>query len=296
VLARLLRKALLFQILLGALVGYWLAPSGASVWVVCLSAAIATPVMTALLAAFFTAVRSNPHEGALAWWRALLGETVATIKIFQLRQPVAHPTPGWLPPIKGALDRVPVLLVHGYMCNHRVWDDVASALRANGHAVLAINLEPLFTSIDAYVPVIEKAVEQLIHQSGIRQVALVGHSMGGLAIRAWMRAKGIHRVARVITLGTPHAGTMVGPAVKTPNYLQMRWQSTWLEQLAASELPVARSLMRIALTTHDNIVFPQRAQTLPGAQVTVFEGIGHLQLCTHPSVVHWLTTQLSDLH
>ena len=29
--------------------------------------------------------------------------------------------------------------MHGYLCNHRLWDDVVRALRAQGHAVLAIN-------------------------------------------------------------------------------------------------------------------------------------------------------------
>jgi hypothetical protein len=118
--------------------------------------------------------------------------------------------------------------------------------------------------------------------------------MGGLAIRAWMRANGTERVARVITLGTPHAGTRLAKGSSTLNGRQMMWNSAWLAALAASESPPTRDLMRIAITPQDNIVCPQRLQTLPGIQPTVFEGIGHLQMCNHPPVIAWLVTQLTD--
>jgi triacylglycerol esterase/lipase EstA (alpha/beta hydrolase family) len=187
-----------------------------------------------------------------------------------------------------------VVLVHGYLCNHRLWDDVAAALRAQGHSVVAVNLEPLFCSIDDYAPVIEDAVKTLIQHTGQPQVGLVGHSMGGLAIRAWMRAHGTQRVARVITLGTPHAGTRQAKASSTLNGQQMMWNSDWLAALAASESPQKRNLIRIAITPQDNIVCPQRLQTLAGIEPTVFEGIGHLQMCNHRPVIAWLLAQLND--
>ena len=121
-----------------------------------------------------------------------------------------------------------MVLVHGYLCNHRIWDDVAADLRAQGHAVFAVNLEPVFSSIDHYAPIIEDAVRALLQRTGEKQVALVGHSMGGLAIRAWMRAYGTDHVARVLTLGTPHAGTKLARGATTTNGKQMLWQSQWL--------------------------------------------------------------------
>ena len=62
----------------------------------------------------------------------------------------------------------------------------------------------------------------------------------------------------------------------------------WLQDLAASESPATRALLRIALTPQDNIVYPQREQVLPGAPVTVFDGLGHLQLCLAPAVIAWV--------
>jgi hypothetical protein len=69
-----------------------------------------------------------------------------------------------LPPTAPAT-KVPVLLIHGYCCNHGVWRDVEARLQALGHTVLAINLEPLFCSIDDYVPQVEQAVAQLRAQT-----------------------------------------------------------------------------------------------------------------------------------
>jgi pimeloyl-ACP methyl ester carboxylesterase len=123
-------------------------------------------------------------------------------------------------------------------------------------------------------------------------VVLVGHSMGGLAIRAWMRAFGTEKVARVITLGTPHQGTQVPQWFRTPNVRQMAWHSTWLSELSQSETPAHRQLMHLALTHHDNIVHPQREQTLDGVQVTEFIGIGHLQMCIDDDVIRWLVQRV----
>jgi len=159
--------------------------------------------------------------------------------------------------------------------------------------VLAIHLEPVFTSIDDYAPLLEQAVQTLLRSTGQNKLALVGHSMGGLAIRAWLRRFGADHAARVITLGTPHVGTKINAMLATPNALQMAWQSAWLQELAASESAATRNLFCIGLSAQDNIVFPQRAQTLQGVTPTVFQGMGHLQLCTSPEVRQWVCQQLA---
>jgi pimeloyl-ACP methyl ester carboxylesterase len=292
-LARLLRFVILGQCLTGFGLGYlffrfgngpaWCMPLWAALW----------PVLTMFLVDVFTAVESNARESAAQWWKSLLGEFWAGITIFLLRQPWTTQPPSVLSAI-GPAARVPVVLVHGYLCNHRIWDDVANDLRAQGHAVFAVNLEPVFASIDNYVPIVEAAVSDLCRQTGVNRVALIGHSMGGLAIRAWMRDCGVQKVARVLTLGTPHAGTRVEPNAGTANGLQMRWQSPWLAKLLARENAEARALIRIALTPQDNIVFPQRAQVLPGLVPVAFDGIGHLQMCLNPSVRAWILEQLKD--
>jgi triacylglycerol esterase/lipase EstA (alpha/beta hydrolase family) len=280
--------------LLGAALGYWLGHASPWPWAVMVLCAAAVPVGVMKLVTLYSALKSRAAEPVHLWWRSLWGETVAGVVIFVLRQPWTFKKPGVLPPTGGAT-KIPVVLVHGFLCNHRIWDDVSDALRKQGHTVIAINLEPLFTSIDRYAPLVEDAVEALCRATSAKQVALVGHSMGGIAIRAWMRAHGTQRCARAITLGTPHQGTEIAENYGfAPNGLQMQWHSPWLTALAASESEATRQLFSIALSPQDNIVFPQRAQTLPNATVKVFDGLGHLQLCLAPNVITWVTQQLDE--
>lgn len=294
-LAQLLRRMLLAQFLIGAGLGYLLSRyAGGSIgWVGAL--AVLLPLWTTVFAHIFTAVKSRAAaEPANQWWRSVWGEIGAGIRIFILRQPWATRPPVYLAATGGSA-HVPVVLVHGYVCNHRIWDDTIVALRAHGHPVLAVDLEPLFTSIEKYVPMVDAAVSELRRQTGADQVALLGHSMGGLAIRAWMRAHGTDQVAKVLTLGTPHAGTYIARGTRTPNGLQMVWRSKWLARLATQESDATRALMRIAITAQDNIVYPQRHQVLPGVPSTVFEGMGHLQMCLEKPVIDWVLEQLSTL-
>lgn len=301
-LAQLLRFLIGGQMLAGAALGHWLGAASVGLWGLVLGAfALPLLILTLITLASMLMSRAS-QEPAAMWWSALWGEWLAGVRIFLLRQPWTVAPPKVLP-ATAPQARLPVVLVHGYLCNHRIWDDMAQALRAQGHAVHAVNLEPVFASIDDYAPIVDAAVQALAAHSGQPRVALVGHSMGGLAIRAWMRANlRAHgeaavraQVAGVLTLGTPHVGTQLAKGATTPNGRQMLWKSDWLAQLTAQEPPALRRLLRIAITPQDNIVCPQRAQTLPDIQPVVFDGIGHLQMCTHPPLITWVAAQLAAL-
>ena len=291
-LATFLRRLFFWQSLGFAAISVWLV--GVWQWQAwwLLAAWLALPL---LMVAAWTAkltLRSRPQgAGGWVWWRAIAGESWAIYRLFIGSMPWVRSASQLRIP-NAPSSCLPVLLIHGYCCNYGVWRDVAPRLQALGHTVLAINLEPLFCSIDDYAPQVEQAVAQLRAQTGQHRVALVGHSMGGLVIRAWMRALGDTQVAVAVTLGSPHQGTQITPHAKLPNARQMVWANDWLQALQDSESPQRRALLRIALTEQDAIVFPQSAQTLPGVDTQVFNGIGHLQLCTDARVFDWLAAQL----
>jgi pimeloyl-ACP methyl ester carboxylesterase len=299
-LARLLRFTYLVQVLTGALIGTWgaveLAPrwGAASLGLIALGG-VGWVVFWHAVIIGMSMLQSRAAGPLQPWLKAVWGEFRAALLIFGLRMPWTTTQPD-LVRYTGSSERgqkaLPVLLVHGFLCNHGVWDKVARALRQSGHPVLAIDLEPLFTSIDDYAPLIERAVATLRAKTGAPKVVLVGHSMGGLAIRAWLRKHGSRHAAKIITLGTPHQGTQASQWVTTPNGAQMKWRSAWLSELGQSETPAKRQLMQLALTRHDNIVHPQREQVLDGAAVTEFSGIGHLQMCLDDGVIAWLLAQV----
>ena len=296
-LSRLLRAMLLSQLLLGAGLGWLIArQTGATLWIMVPIVLLMQPVVS-FGVILTTAIKSySPGTNGL-WLRSVFFEYAACLRVYMFHLPWAFAPPKVrLPPtsLSRSAPRIPVVLVHGYICNHRVWDVMARRLLNAGHPVLGVDLEPLFTSIDQYASVIDKAVMTLCQQTGSKKVALIGHSMGGLAIRAWMRHNGTAQVAQVVTLGTPHAGTKIDRHPRTPNGQQMLWRSAWLQELAAHETDSTRRLMHIALTPHDNIVYPQREQSVKGVAATVFDGLGHLELCLNEAVIDWVLQQLDN--
>ena len=160
-----------------------------------------------------------------------------------------------------------------------------SLLREQGCPYVAVNLEPLFGSIDAYAPIIDEAVGRLAVATGQPPV-LVGHSMGGLAIRAWMGHAGADsRIHHVITIGSPHQGTWLGQFSHAVNGRQMRLQSRWLTQLAAKEPPERYGRFTCWYSTCDNIVMPAATATLPGADNRLIAGVGHVELADQPEIL-----------
>ena len=190
---------------------------------------------------------------------------------------------------------VPVLLVHGYGCNSGYWAHLVPLLDREGISHAGVDLEPVAGSIDDYAPLLEERVQALCAATGAARIAIVAHSMGGLAARAWMRRYGSARVARVITLGTPHHGTALARFGPGANAVQMRREGPWLRDLAASEGPDVRARIVSIYTHHDNIVAPQDSSVLPGARNIAFGGVGHVALGSNPRVLAEVLQLLREL-
>ncbi|MGB7303827.1 MAG: alpha/beta fold hydrolase [Burkholderiaceae bacterium] len=180
--------------------------------------------------------------------------------------------------------KTPVVLLHGYTCNRAVWRPFASWLAGQGYAITAPNLEPLTESIDLLTGQIDAAVNDLKNQTGASQVALIGHSMGGVAIRAYLRDYGSASISRVITVGSPHQGTWLARIAFTPLARELNLNSEWLRKLAATESDQTGQLFSTIVSTDDNIIAPASIQTLPGSKVVFFRGLGHVDLIYRLSV------------
>jgi pimeloyl-ACP methyl ester carboxylesterase len=196
----------------------------------------------------------------------------------------------------------PVLLLHGYGCNSGYWSRLMPLLDASRISYAALDLAPMGGDIDGYVPMVEQAARELLAATGAPQLAIVAHSMGGLVARAWMRAHGPARVARIITLGTPHHGTSLAERAPGANARQMRRSAgpqgaagDWLQALGASEDARARALVTSIYTHHDNIVAPQTSSHLPGARNIEFGGIGHVALGSNPRILARVMQELGAL-
>jgi CheY-like chemotaxis protein len=163
----------------------------------------------------------------------------------------------------------------------------------------SVDLEPVGGPIDGYVPALQAAVEELCAATGATQVAIVAHSMGGLVARAWMRAHGSARVARLITLGTPHHGTSLANFGPGANAAQMRRAkgaaNDWLRELGAGEDAARRALITSIFSHHDNIVSPQTSSVLEGARNIALGGVGHVALGCNGRVLDTVMEELGAL-
>jgi triacylglycerol lipase len=222
-----------------------------------------------------------------AWW----GEFWTAPLVFCWRQPFrSHAVADWLSEPSAPATPRGVVLVHGFVCNRGLWNPWMKRLRAEGVPYVALNLEPIFASLDAYPSCIEAAVRRVEVATG-RAPVIVAHSMGGLAVRAWLsRCAAEHRVHRVVTIGTPHRGTWLGRYAFTRNGIEMRLDSPWQRELAALELhrqgldPHCASRFTCFYSHCDNVVFPASTATLPGADNRHVAGSAHVHLAFEPAV------------
>jgi len=223
------------------------------------------------------APRASVAQLAQAWW----SEVRAAPTVFCWRQPFqSQRWPDNLP--ADAAGRRGVLLVHGFVCNRGLWNPWLQRLTAAGVPVMAVNVEPVFGSIDDGGYAIEEAMCRLEACTGLAPVVAC-HSMGGLTLRRWWAEQGDDaRVHHVITLGTPHQGTWLARFATSRNARQMQQGSAWLATLAARE-PAGRSQRFTCFYSHcDNIVFPPSTATLPGADNQHLPAVAHVHMADHP--------------
>ena len=223
----------------------------------------------------------GPRPAPLQLISAWLGEVLAAPQVFCWQQPFrSHACPDNLR--KDPEGRRGVLLVHGFVCNRGIWNHWMQRLCKLGVVHVAVNLEPIFGSIDEYRSTIEQAVTRLEQCTGLAPV-VVAHSMGGLAFRAWCRdSENANRFHHAITIATPHQGTWLARFALTPNARQMQRHSKWLTELARQEPATLAARCTCFYGNCDNIVFPPRVATLPGADNRHLAGVAHVHMVSHP--------------
>lgn len=226
----------------------------------------------------------RPTTGQMV--RAWFASTWLNAVVFGWWQPFRWSAiPDRLPASPAAPPRRGVVLVHGFVCNRGFWTPWLKLLRDRGVPFIAVNLEPAFGSIDDYPPIIEDAVQRMTQATGMPPL-LVCHSMGGVAVRAWLRrASAARRVHHVVTIGSPHRGTWIGRFSRAANGRQLRLGNPWIEELGKVVPAGAGAPFTCWYSNCDNMVFPVSTGTLPGADNRLIPGAGHLALAYRPEVI-----------
>lgn len=284
--ANVLRLWLAAAFAVGTLTAAWLLPGEARGWAWAGGVALPLGFIAVVLAfEFLLAALFDPRTPRASAARVLAvwaHEVCVSWRMFVFEQPFRADFPE--PKLERDPHRPAVLLVHGYLCNRAVWRPLLQS-RVLAHCnVATMNLEPVFGSIDAYADRIAAAVDRLRAACGAARVILIGHSMGGVAIRAYLRRHGDAHVARVITIASPHGGTLLGRLGHGVNARQMARSSAYMAALEAALTPAMRAKFVCLATRDDNMIIPRTSPLLPGARHLVFDRVGHLAMVVDPRV------------
>lgn len=194
----------------------------------------------------------------------------------------------------------PILLVHGVVDNRSIFAVLRRALRRRGfRRVIGINYSPLTRDVRLAATQLAIRVERLCEETGFERIHVIGHSMGGLIARYYVqRLGGDARVHTLVTLGTPHAGTL--PAHLVPHRLarQLRPGSDLVQELAQ---PAAgcRTRFLAVWSDLDQLMVPKHAARVDhpdlDARNVLVRGVGHMSLPIHRRTVQEIATTLAQL-
>lgn len=220
--------------------------------------------------------------GPVACARLFLGEAFAVALSWPLlvlhRLLIRDPPPAPAP--------LPLLLVHGVIVNDGVWLALRRYLSRRGLGpVYTINYGPPLAGIEHFAGQLQARIDAICTVTGAARVTLIAHSMGGLVARAYLRRFGASRVAKLITIGTPHHGSMLAWTFAGCCLAQMRPGNRWLADLNAGEGSTPASPMLSIWSRHDSMVAPQASAELACARNVALSGVGHNALLLDQRVI-----------
>ncbi|SHN82901.1 alpha/beta hydrolase fold [Geodermatophilus obscurus] len=213
--------------------------------------------------------------------------------------------PGEQPPAVRALfaadplaARVPVVLVHGLIDNHSIFAVMRRSLRRRGFtSVCSWNYSPLLADVARGAADLGRHLQRICEQTGYERVHVVGHSLGGLLARYHVqRQGGDQHVESLVTLGTPHQGSLLAHLLPTPLVRQLRPGSAVLRELA-EPAPGVRTPLTAVYSDLDQVVVPTSAGRCdhPDLQArnVLVRGVGHMSLPFHRTVLDEVATTLA---
>ncbi|MBC8022140.1 MAG: alpha/beta fold hydrolase [Burkholderiales bacterium] len=192
--------------------------------------------------------------------------------------------------------RIPIVMVHGYFSNRGYFGPLVTAMEARGVGpVFAPNFVAAFATIEDFVGQLAGEIERITQATGQPHVILVCHSMGGLAARAYICAHGAARVKKLITIASPHNGTIHARFAAGANGKQMMRASEFLAELCRKEGERGPECGVTSIySPHDNLVAPQDTSRLPWARNIAIPGRGHVDILASDRLASILLKELRE--
>lgn len=193
----------------------------------------------------------------------------------------------------------PIVLVHGILDNRSIFTVLRRGLHRRGFgSTYALNYSPLTDDVRVVSAHLGDLVAQVCEETGHDKVHVVGHSLGGLIGRYLVqRLGGDEYVHTLVTLGTPHGGTLPAHVVPLGLARQMRRDSDLIQELA-EPAPGCRTRFVALWSDMDQLVIPQSSGRIDHpdlrARNVLVSGVGHLSLPVDGRVVREVGSVLAS--
>ncbi len=206
----------------------------------------------------------------------------------------------------------PVLLIQGFGSTRRTVSIIERRLQRNGYPVISLNLGGVFKTfnaqrIESLAEVVRDKIEALYRRYQFKgRMSVIGHSKGGLIARYYVQCLGGNkRVRNVITLGTPHNGTIWATlGMLTP----LGWCTASLRQMTPfsslirtlKDTPFPRDVSLLSIYSHSDRFIPYPSAVIEGAERQenirniCVDGVGHLEFVIRKSVFSHIKQALRD--
>ncbi|MEO8213155.1 MAG: alpha/beta fold hydrolase [Myxococcales bacterium] len=235
---------------------------------------------------------------AAVYVRQLLRGNHAAPSILTAPRPTASRAAGGAGRASSVAQAPPVLLLHGYMATRGSVHLMEERLTAFGHVVMTYRFGPVhLRDIRESAAFIAGKVESLVAQTGVKQVDVVAHSMGGLVALDYLkRLEGHRRVRRLVLLGTPSLGTWsallgIATAPLGRASLQLLPGSSFLRELASRPMPPGPEL--ISISADRDWLAPPHTTVIEGARCLTVP-TGHSGLLVDESIAQMVSEILDS--
>ena len=199
---------------------------------------------------------------------------------------------GWCLPRsrRGPGTRGAVVLLHGWGLNAAsVWLLQRRLLRDGWSPVCSFTYPTFRADLDGAA---KRLRDWLEHAALSGPLTLVGHSLGGLVLRYFARRYSVPQVRRIVTLGTPHFGTVLAASPGSP-VQHLAPGSPVLNKLnAVDHVPQQFDVIAIQ-STFDAMLLPPDHGRYPGAFNIQVNDVGHNALLLSRKVYRLIAENLA---
>jgi len=197
--------------------------------------------------------------------------------------------------------RRPVIFVHGFGGAPGNFLPLRAWLWTKGYKRTYAFEQPGEGTLEEAAEVLSAYVQAVVEVNALppsTRVDLVAHSMGGVIARlALAHATTRGRVATLVTLGSPHAGSHLARYANTPRALDLRPGSALFERLRAQEpWPGPPEWPRLIAfwSPADVIVVPPESARVQGAVNVELPGFTHYSYLVRPEAWRQVEQALGD--